>query len=123
MNALSLAQTSPASNPDRNLVQVTVSGAYVHGTADPLPLDDISDPGALSQVPFDPQRLVVTPSVYNAWCAGYYAQVERTVADGVSSFGLRWFESEGTELGSDPYPAAITGGEIFLEVLCPVTEQ
>ena len=49
MNALTLVQTSSASNPDTNIVKVAVTGAYVQGTADALPLTAIADPQALNQ--------------------------------------------------------------------------
>jgi hypothetical protein len=125
MNALTLVQTSPASNPDTNIVKVTVSGAYVITVADTLPLNAISDPQQLNQVPLNNAGAApppVTPEVFGFW-AGYYAQVQRIVTNGVTSFGLRWFESEGTELPSENYPAAITGGETFLRILCPTTQQ
>ena len=125
MNALSLLQTSPASNPDTNIAKVTVSGAYVQGTADTLPLSNIADPLALGQVPLNnpgAQPPPVTPEVFGFW-DGYYPQVQRTVTNGVTSFGLRWFESEGTELPSEAYPAAITGGETFLRILVPTYQN
>ncbi len=125
MNALSLVQTSPASNPDTNVVKATVSGAYVSGTADPLPLSAIADPLALNQVPLNNVGAApppVTPQVFGFW-AGYYAQVQRTITNGVTSFGLRWFLSEGSELGTGNFPAAITGGETFLRILCPTVQQ
>ena len=119
-NALELVQTSPASNPDKNFVSVTVTGAYVDGTPDNLPLNLIADPQVLGQVPQpNPGQNPppVTPRVFG-FTPGYFAQVERTVANGVTSFGLRWFQlSTGAELASGAYPAAITGGEIFLEIL------
>ena len=120
MNALTLKQTfSPASNPDKNIVAITVSGNYTNGTADPLPLNAIADPGALGQVP-QPNPGQNPPPVSPKWsgfAGGYYAQVQRTVTNGVTAFGLRWYASEGNELGSGAFPAAITGGEHFLEVL------
>lgn len=125
MNVLTLVQTSPASNPDTNIVKSTVSGNYVSGTADPLPLGSIADPQALNQVPLNNAGAApppVTPEVFGFW-DGYYAQVQRTVANGVTSFGLRWFESEGTELGSGAFPAGITGGETFVRILCPTVQQ
>ena len=120
MNALSLVQTSPASNPDTNIVKCTVSGNYVAGTADPLPLSAIADPGCIGQVPtpsIGTNPPPVTPQVVNANCGGYYAQVERSVAAGVTSFGLRWYGAEGSELGSGAFPAVITAGEIFIAIL------
>jgi hypothetical protein len=117
-NTLKLVQTSPPSNPDRNIAAVTVIGNYINGTADNLPLSAISDPQILGQVP-QPNPGQNPPPVSPKWfgfCAGYYAQVQRTVANGVTSFGLRWFSNQGAELGTGAYPAAITGGENFLEI-------
>jgi len=123
-NAVALVQTSPASNPDRNIVKVTVSGSYVNGTADTLPLTAISDPQVLVQVPFNPQNLPVTPYLLNSATPGYFAEVQRVTTNGVVTFGLRWFQlSTGAELISEAYPAAITGGEIFIEILCPTVQQ
>ena len=124
MNALTLVQTSPASNPDRNIVKCVVSGNYTSGTADPLPLSSISDSQVLVQVPGLPAPPPVTPYLLNEYTPGYYAQVQRVTTAGVVSFGLRWFQlSTGAELATGAFPAAITGGEIFLEILEPVTQQ
>jgi hypothetical protein len=125
MNALKLLQTSPASNPDRNFAAITVSGNYVNGTADPLPLTAIADPGALGQVPLNnpgAQPPPVSPRWFG-FAGGYYAQVQRTVANGVTSFGLRWFGAEGAEVATGAFPAAITGGEHFLEILVPTYQN
>lgn len=126
MNALTLVQTSPASNPDTNIVKVAVTGAYVQGTADALPLTAIADPQALNQVPLNnPSQNPppVTPEVFG-FTLGYFAQVQKSVANGLTSFGLRWFQlSTGAELASANYPAAITGGEVFLRILCPTVQQ
>lgn len=125
MNALKMAQTSPANNPDRNLVAITVSGNYTNGTADPLPLTAISDPQVVTQVPLNNPG-AAPPPVSPRWSGfanGYYAQVQRTVANGVTSFGLRWYSNQGAELGSGAFPADITGGEHFLEVLVPTQQN
>lgn len=125
MNALTLVQTSPATNPDTNVVKATVSGNYVSGTADTLPLTAIADPLGLNQVPLNNPGAApppVTPKWFG-YCAGYYAQVQRIVTNGVTSFGLRWFLFEGSELASGAFPAGITGGESFIEILCPTTQQ
>lgn len=125
MNALTLVQTSPATNPDRNIVKATVSGNYTSGTLDPLPLEHIADSQVLVQVPLNNPRQnppPVTPRWFG-FCTGYYAQVQHTVANGISSFGLRWFSPGGAELGSGAFPAQITGGESFIEILCPTTQQ
>lgn len=120
MNAIVLVQVSPQSNPDTNVVKVTPSGNYTSGTPDPLPkLGDIPDPNAIGQVPM-PVTPLVTPSVKNSNTNGYYAQVQRIGSGQSATFGLRWYASEGSELGSGAYPAAISGGEIFVEVLVPV---
>lgn len=124
-NALKLVQTSPASNPDRNFVKVTVTGAYVNGTPDNLDLTKIADPNALGQVPMNNPGAappVVSPRWFG-FANGYYAQVQRTVANGVTSFGLRWYASEGAEIASANYPADILNGEHFLEVLVNVAQQ
>jgi hypothetical protein len=122
MNALTLVQTSPASNPDKNIVKCVITGAYVNGTADTLPLSAIADSQVLVQVPFNQQNLTVTPSILNEYVPGYYAQVQRVTTAGVVTFGLRWFQlSTGAELVTEAYPAAILAAELFLEILCPTT--
>lgn len=128
MNALTMAQTSPASNPDTNLCSIATTGAYVSGTADPLPLTAIADSQLVVQVPLNNPGMN-PPTVDPDWfgyAAGYYAQVQRTGAGTVASpyaWGLRWFLFEGSELGSGNFPAAITGARHFLRILCPVTQQ
>lgn len=128
MNALTLSQTSPASNPDTNIVSIATTGNYTSGTADPLPLTAILDPLGLNQVPLNNPG-VAPPNVDPQWfgyAAGYYAQVQRTGAGtGASPYvwGLRWFISEGSELGSGAFPAAITAARQFLRILCPTTQQ
>ncbi len=126
MNGLTLVQTSPASNPDTNLLKVVVTGAYVNGTADALPLNAIADPQALNQVVSNNIGTApppVTPEVFG-YTPGFFAQVQRVVTNGVVSFGLRWFQlSTGAELASENYPAGITGGEIFLRMLCQTVQQ
>ncbi len=125
MNALTLVQTSPASNPDKNIMSCAVTGAYVNGTADTLPLSAIADPQILVQVPLN-NIGAAPPPVTPRWfgfCAGYYAQVQRIVTNGVTSFGLRWFASEGNEIATANYPAAILNGESFIEALSQTTQQ
>lgn len=124
-NALTLVQTSPATNPDTNIVKSAVSGAYVSGTADLLPLTAIADSQVVVQVPLNnpgQNPPPVTPK-WSGFCGGYYAQVQRTVTNGITSFGLRWFSAQGSELASGAFPAAITGGESFIEILCPVAQM
>jgi hypothetical protein len=128
MNALTMAQTSPASNPDTNLVSIATTGNYTSGTPDPLPLTAIADSQVVVQVPLNNPGMA-PPSVDPEWFGyanGYYAQVERTGAGTVASpyaWGLRWYASEGGELGSGAFPAGITGARHFLRILCPVTQQ
>ena len=95
--ALTLVQTSPATNPDRNIVKVGFSGTYPLG-GDRLPLEDILDPDILVQVPLnDPAQNPppVTPYVLNAWLNGYSAAVERVVTGSglqeLTEFYLRLF--------------------------------
>ena len=71
-NALKLVQTSPASNPDTNLVQVTVSGDYTSGTPDPLPLADIADPQALNQVPLNNVGAAPPPGPGPVWAMTHF---------------------------------------------------
>lgn len=121
-NKLSLLQVSPPSNPDTNITSVVVSGAYVNGTADPLPLDAIADPGGIGQVPMPNYKKngpLVDPQIFG-FASGYYAQVQKA-NDG--SFGLRWFSSQGAELGSGNFPAGITGGRLFLRILVNLPTQ
>lgn len=118
MNALTLVQVSPASNPDRMLLKCVVSGNYTNGTPDPLPLNNISDPAGQGVIPnagSETNPPPVTPGIFNSFTQGYAPQVERVVANGQTTFGLRWYQG-GNELASGAFPAQITGGEIFIEV-------
>ncbi len=125
MNALELVQTSPSSNPDRMLCALTVSGDYTNGTPDPLPLAAISDPSAIGVIPNAGSATnppLVPPRVFG-FAGGYYAQVEKTVANGQTTFGLRWFSSQGNELASGAFPAAITGGQLTAEIFVNLATQ
>lgn len=126
MNALTLVQTSPATNPDRNIVKVTPSGAYPVG-GDPLPLTAIADSQVLVQVPLNnpgQNPPPVTPYFLNYYTPGFYPVVERIVTAGITSFVVRWFISTtGIEIAAGAYNANILSGEVFLEILCPTTQQ
>lgn len=123
-NQLTLVQVSPPSNPDTMFVKCAVSGNYVNGTPDPLPLQNILDPQIIGAIPMTNTNLSVTPAIFNSNCGGYYPQVQRSVTNGVTSFGLRWFQlSTGGELVSEAFPAAITGGEVFLEIKVNLAQQ
>lgn len=124
-NELKLVQVSPASNPDRMICSLTVSGNYVNGTPDPLPLDDIGDPQIIGEIPLPAVGTnppAVPPKIFG-FADGYYAQVQKTVANGQTSFGARWFQSEGNELATGAFPAAITGGQLFVEVQTNPAQQ
>lgn len=125
-NALTLVQTSPPSNPDRMVLKNVVTGNYTSGTADPLPLSNIADPGAIGVITnagSGTNPPPVTPSIWNAFCLGYYCEVERIVTNGVTTFGLRWFAPGGAELATGAFPAAILDAEIFIEVLVDLFTQ
>jgi hypothetical protein len=130
MNALTLVQTSPATNPDTNLIKVAVSGAYVSGTGDVLPLNAIADPQALNQVVSNNIGTAappVTPEVFG-YTPGYSAQVQRVVTGvglaAVTSFFLRWtVAATGAELATGAYPAGFAAFEIFLRMLCQTVQQ
>ena len=62
-------------------------------------------------------------SVYSLYANGYYCQVERTVANGVTSFGLRWYSSQGAELASGAYPADILAAQLYIEILVALILQ
>ena len=123
-NQLTLVQVSPPSNPDRMLVKCVVSGNYTNGTPDPLPLGAIQDPSAIGAIPLPGVATnppPVTPGIFNSYTPGFFPVVERVVtgagASQQTAFGLRWYQlSTGAELISEAFPAAITGGEIFLEI-------
>jgi hypothetical protein len=127
MNALTLVQTSPATNPDTNIAKCVVTGAYVSGTADPLPLAAIADPQVLVQVPLNNPTQnppPVTPSIFNLYAPGFTAQVQRIVTNGLTTFGLRWYQnSTGAELATGNFPAAILAAELFIEIKCPVVNM
>ena len=128
MNALTMVQTSPASNPDTNFCSIATTGNYTNGTPDPLPLTAIADPQVVVQVPLNNPG-AAPPNVDPVWSGyanGYYAQVQRTGAGTLASpyaWGLRWYSNQGAELGSGAFPAAILAARHFLSILCPVTQQ
>lgn len=125
MNVLTLAQVSPPSNPDKMICSLAVSGNYVQGTPDPLPLGSIQDPSAIGAIPLPSvgTNPPPTPPKVYGFAGGYYAQVQKTVANGVTSYGLRWYASEGNELATGAFPAAITGGQLFAEILVNLATQ
>jgi hypothetical protein len=108
MLGLTLVQTSPATNPDRNIVKVNFSGTYPPG-GDRLPLENILDPDILVRVPLNnPTKAPppVTPHIWSEWLDGYYTQIQRVV----TGVGL----AEVTNF---------LNGEVFLEILCPTVQQ
>lgn len=113
MLTLTMEQTSPATNPDRNIVKVGFSGVYPPG-GDLLPLAAILDPLVVVQVPMnDPTQAPppVTPHIWNEWLDGYYTQIERVVTGSgltqLTNFYLRLFTPGGVEFaGGTPYSAA-----------------
>ncbi len=125
-NKLTLVQTSPAVNPDRNLVSVAVTGNYTNGTADPIDLTKILDPQSVGQVPMNnpgQNPPLVNPAVYSIFANGYYCQVQKTVTNGVTSYGLRWYSSQGNELATGAFPADILAAQLTLEILVALFRQ
>ena len=126
MNALTLVQVSPPSNPDTMICALAVSGNYTNGTPDPLPIGSISDPSAIGEIPLPGVATnppPVPPKVFG-FAGGYYAQVQKTVSNQQTSFGLRWYASEGNELGSGAFPAAIAAnGQLFVEIKVNLATQ
>jgi hypothetical protein len=94
---------------------VPADNLYVTGgVALNLSPGNILDPSALgvtgpSQVP------VVNPGVFSESLGGFYAQVVPTTGD-LTAYKLQYFESEGTELPANTYPAAISGGTLVLAI-------
>lgn len=125
-NVLTLVQVSPSSNPDRMICSVAVSGDYTNGTPDPLPLAAIADPGAIGRIPLPGVATnppAAPPKVFG-FLNGYSAQVQKTVANGQTSFGLRWFAPGGAEVATGPFPGGLLAGlQLFLEILVDLFQQ
>ncbi|HUD74177.1 MAG TPA: ice-binding family protein [Terracidiphilus sp.] len=110
---LTLLQTSPATNPDRNIVKVNFSGIYPAG-GDLIPLTNIADPQVLVQVPLNNPTQApppVTPYILNEWLDGYYGQIQRVVTGSglaaQTNFYLRMFNPGGVEFAANtPYSNA-----------------
>lgn len=106
-----------AAGPDNRLyVNVdTADNVYVTGGVQlNLSPGQILDPSALgvvgpSQVP------VVTPGVFTESLGGYNAVVVPTTG-ALSAYKLQYWTSGGAELAAGAYPAAISGGNLVLEI-------
>jgi hypothetical protein len=125
-NKLTLVQVSPPSNPDRMICSVAVSGDYTSGTPDPLPLGSIADPSAIGAIPMPGVGTNPPPSPPRVFgfMNGYYAQVEETVAEGQTSYGLRWYAPGGGEVATGAFPGGLTGGlQLFVEILVDLATQ
>jgi hypothetical protein len=127
MISLQLVQTTPANNPDTNITKATVSGQYTQGVGDPLPnLGALADPTGRGQVPlpaaaYNPPP--VTPYALNTNIGGYYLQIARVVANGQTTFYAKFLAPGGAELATGVYPAAISGGEIFIAIPVDIETQ
>lgn len=132
MNVLTLVDISPVSNPDTMICAIAISGGYVQGTGDQLPIGNILDPLAIGEIPLPgvtSNPPPVTPYLLNANVGGNYAQVKRVVTPGVgnapatTTFFLVWYAPGGAELATQNYPAAILGAEVFLAIKVKLLTQ
>jgi hypothetical protein len=114
-NKLSVKKYSPQANPDVVILSLTVTGNYVNGTADTLNLNPNTwlDPLNLG-VEGEPSLTNPTPSFYNLNAQGYTGFVSKGAT--LATYGIRWYAPGGAELASGAYPAAITGGELSIEL-------
>lgn len=114
--AAQLLAYRPLINPDHAILKVVASGSYVTVTGDTLNLNPSSwsDPNGKGLLGEPLNATKLPPSVDDQNLGGYYAQFVpgTTLANGKIHFYL----SEGSELGSGAYPAAITGGVLTVKV-------
>lgn len=121
MAKLTLLQSpSPAANGDRMFVKVTPEANYVQGTADVIDLAAIADPEGIGQIPLN-NPPVVTPAIFCQNIGGYKAEMVKGAT--LATYGMKFWDSGGTELATGAMPASITGGEIVLEIVVPTTQQ
>lgn len=119
MIALAIVKHSPVTNPDRVFLAATVSDNYVTG-GDTLNLTPSSwtDPTGKGVVGPDPGGpVLVPPSPFEENLGGYYcAAVPGT---SLAAYKLKFYAPGGAELAAGAYPAAITGGNLVLELPFP----
>jgi hypothetical protein len=117
--ALKVLRQVNAVNSLETYIAATMSGNYTTGIGgDPCSLvaSNIKDPNALS--PSLPGQVPqVPPSVEQASIGGYTADLIQAAT--LSGFALKFWTSEGVELGSGAYPAAISGGTVTLKMIAP----
>lgn len=115
MIALSVAKYVPAVNPNVVFLKATITGNYTQVTGDAINLTPSSwtDPNALGVV--GPDSLpTITPAPFSQSLGGYYAEITKGTT--LANYLIRFFSSQGAELATGAYPAAILNGELTIEV-------
>lgn len=106
----------PTDSPDWAVIQAVASGSYTTVTGDTLNLNPSSwtDPNGKGLLGEPLNATTMPPSIETENLGGYYAQFVpgTTLANGKVHF----YSSQGSELGSGAYPAAITGGVLTIKV-------
>lgn len=121
MALLTLLAISPQVNPDRMFVKVTPAANYVQTVQDTFDMTNIADGGTglSGQTPLV-LLPAVTPTPYNENLLGYYTTIQKGTT--LKNYGIRYWTPGGTEVATGAMPAAITGGELTLEILLPVSQ-
>lgn len=110
---------APAGQPGAdNFIYASVApadNAYIQGGVQlNLSPGSILDPSALgvtgpSQVPAN------TPGIWNESLDGYYAEIIPTTG-GLAGYKVRYWQPGGAELAAGAYPAAITAGQLIINI-------
>jgi hypothetical protein len=103
--------------PDSVLLKCTPSGNYTTaegGDTANLNPKTFTDPLCVGVLGEPLNQPATPPSIKEQALGGYYAQLIPGATLGANA--IAFYESEGNELGSGGYPAAITGGTLTVEL-------
>ena len=114
--ALTLKKNTPVNNPDTIIVQAVPSGTYTTGsTGDAIDFtaSKILNPSGLDSI--GPNLNPLEVFIGEEDLSGYYAQIIKGTT--VSGWHIKFYISEGSELGSGTYPTQISGGVLLLHIV------
>lgn len=102
--------------PDWAVIQAVASGSYTIVTGDTLNTSPSawSDPNGKGILGEPLALTTIPPSVETENLGGYYAQFVPGTT--LSNGKIHFYSSQGAELASGAYPAAITGGVLTIKV-------
>ena len=118
--AFKILRYSPTNNPDTAEIGVTATGNYVTavgGSAADLSPGNISDPNGVGLLGEPSNQPSTPPSIEAESLDGYYAELIPAAAGAaLSGNKIRFWVSEGVELGSGAFPAAILNGTLTIRL-------